>query len=704
HDYELGQTQLNSALSDLTLRQSEHQTTEQQLLLRRLQLDSREQDLTALQQQLAARQHDYELGQTQLNAALSDLTLRQSEHQTTEQQLLLRRKQLDSREQNLTALQQQLAAHQHEYELSQTQLNAALSDLVLRQSEHQTAEQELLLRRKQLDSREQELMARQQQLATHQHEYELSQTQHTTTLSDHEGRQRILQLVEQQLSQRQRLLDTRERELADLQRGLITEEQTLASRRRELSSDELRLQSRESSLAELPLLQARLAAAENGLREREKLIREMYARLAGHEYTAAQSAYTSMGMDSQVLPSDVSTDDPGNVGPATQTMNSDGPPVEMATTGMTSNRTAPLPEPEPVSGVVPDAVAEPPSKSMTDSDSDSDSDSDHSAARFMSDETVNSEPVSPAHVPMYLPAGLLSDDLMDLLEPHSPPGSLVTPPSEVNFQSPLPDQPTGPMMYLKDSSEFEPESSDDEDGTELVSALAPAEEAARSYVTQLVSSQSARRTGAAQPPESGRSSDSLYADRIVHQLRHSREKPKPAAPRPTVSYIEQFLTGQRKLWESDAEAGQEAAIAAETVPVQQTMATASLEPRPKVDVPRIREEMESFRKVSSHVANQAVVNHSLRKSRSGLLPRAGLVSIFMVSTILLSRGPMQLGRAFPPVLWCNLALLFLSALELARKMTQVIWMSLTAPRAVRHETRSTVAATASDDSPEQPLF
>jgi hypothetical protein len=56
------------------------------------------------------------------------------------------------------------------------------------------------------------------------------------------------------------------------------------------------------------------------------------------------------------------------------------------------------------------------------------------------------------------------------------------------------------------------------------------------------------------------------------------------------------------------------------------------------------------------------------------------------------------------VLWCNLALLFLSALELARKMTQVIWMSLMAPGAVSRDTRATAASTPADDSPEQPLF
>jgi hypothetical protein len=123
--------------------------------------------------------------------------------------------------------------------------------------------------------------------------------------------------------------------------------------------------------------------------------------------------------------------------------------------------------------------------------------------------------------------------------------------------------------------------------------------------------------------------------------------------------------------------------------------------------------MDSFREVASQVANQAVVSHNLRKSRGGLLPRAGLVSIFMVSTVLLARGPMELGRVYPPILWGNIALLFLSALELARKMTQVIWMSLTAPRVTVNEPRVTAASVSIDkpvasepagSEPEVPIF
>lgn len=328
-------------------------------------------------------------------------------------------------------------------------------------------------------------------------------------------------------------------------------------------------------------------------------------------------------------------------------------------------------------------------------------------------QSPGSAPIDRPAVPMYLPAGLLSNDLMDLLEPEVPQRSLVTPPREITFQPNPSDQQTGPMMYLQDSSEDERGNSDDENGTELVVAAAPAEEAARSYVTQLVSSQATRRSSTAQPSDTGRSSDSLYADRIVHQLRHNREKPKPPAPRPAVSYIEQFLTGQRKLWETDAEEAGESALAADALPVESTVVSGMSEPRQKVDVPRIRREMESFREVASQAATQAVVTHSLKKSRGGLLPRAGLVSVFMVSTVLLSRGPMQLGRVYPPVLWCNLVLLFLSAIELARKMTQVMWMSFTAPRVVSHEARSPAAPAASkqaaslansDEMPEQPLF
>ena len=449
-------------------------------------------------------------------------------------------------------------------------------------------------------------------------------------------------------------------------------------------------------LAEVSALQGRLADAEKGLRERESLIREMYARLAGHDFPNAHGDNTPVLMTqpttlTAATPSCSRNVDDSAAGDVVSNEEAVlGPAVVISAP---SHQALPAGEAPADDVITSDPLPEPQQESSW--------------------QSPVSEPIDRSTVPMYLPAGLLSADLMDLLEPDSPQGSLVTHPCEMTFQINPSDQQTGPMMYLHDSSEDDGGNNEDEHGGDLVSALAPAEEAARSYVTQLVSSQAIRRSPTAQPPETGRSSDSLYADRVVHQLRHNREKPKAPTPRPTVSYIEQFLTGKRKLWETDSEEVGESAVVQETLPVESTVVNAMPEPRQKVDVPRIRREMESFREVASQAATQAVVTHSLKKSRGGLLPRAGLVSVFMVSTVLLSRGPMQLGRAYPPVLWCNLALLFLSAVELARKMTQVMWMSFTAPRVISHEARSPAAVAASDqpvslvnpeEAPEQPLF
>ena len=439
-----------------------------------------------------------------------------------------------------------------------------------------------------------------------------------------------------------------------------------------------------------------MADAENGLRERESLIREMYARLAGRDFPSSHGDDTSIQL---VKPAQVTSPTPS----CSRT------PDDSSACSVVSNEDAIVGPAAAISAPATDVLpyGEAPAEDVITSDPVVE------PQQELSWQSPISPPIDRPTVPMYLPAGLLSEDLMDLLEPEVPQRSLVTPPCEMTFQPNPSDQQTGPMMYLQDSSEDERGGSDDENGTELVAALAPAEEAARSYVTQLVSSQATRRSSTAQSADTGRSSDSLYADRVVHQLRHNREKPKPATPRPAVSYIEQFLTGKRKLWETDTEEVEESAVAAQTLPVESTVVAGMSEPRQKVDVPRIRREMESFREVASQAATQAVVTHSLKKSRGGLLPRAGLVSVFMVSTVLLSRGPMQLGRVYPPVLWVNLVLLFLSALELARKMTQVMWMSFTAPRVVSHEARLPVATAASgqaaplanpNEAPEQPLF
>jgi len=768
-------------------RQQELNATEQRLAERKRQLDARELELAALQTAFTAQQREFGSLREQLTIATASHVRRQQELSRTEQQLTEQQAQLDAREQELVALQTAFAAQQQEFSSLREQLTAASTSHTSRQQELSRTEQQLAERQAQLDAREQELVAFQTAFAAQQQEFSSLREQLTAASTSHTSRQQELSRTEQQLAERQVRLDAREQELVALQTAfaaqqqefsslreqltaastshtsrqqelsrlqheLATERQTLSSRLLELSAHELRLQARECSLAErettrqnvqqrvqpdqleavhraaessehsseIARLQDRLTDAENGLREREKLIREMYSRLS------AQASQNPPEKPAIIEPV------PSTLAPCPAPI--DHSDIQGSSEAAREFFSAPqFPETsEPVSKLdsfTEPAASEDPADVWTETDPY---------------EGTSGEPHSPTSaddILMYRPGGLLSEELISLLEPSpaprlsSPPGDgdrfWGTSPSgglpfgERNLGDPS-DPPQGggdfdsnnsddqqkPMMYLEDPTDAEFENRDEENGTELVSALAPAEEAARSYVSQLVTTQSNRRNPPPQPPQTGRSSDSLYADRIVHQLRHNREKPRASVPRPSVSYIEQFLSGKRKLWESDADVAEEG-VAAEPAQVQQTDSPATNETRQKIDVSRIRREMDSFREVASQVANQAVVSHNLRKSRGGLLPRAGLVSIFMVSTVLLARGPMELGRVYPPILWGNIALLFLASLELARKMTQVIWMSLTAPRVTVSEPRATVTSDLTDkpaasepdgSEPEEPIF
>lgn len=155
------------------------------------------------------------------------------------------------------------------------------------------------------------------------------------------------------------------------------------------------------------------------------------------------------------------------------------------------------------------------------------------------------------------------------------------------------------------------------------------------------------------------------------------------------------MSSERKPWEDEDDSAVAVAelddVALETSNIPRGLAqSASIDSRQRLDIQKLRDDMDGLRIVSSNAATNAVVLHSLKKSRGGLMPRAGIVSVFMVSTILLARGPLQLGQEYPLVLLANIALLLGSSVELARKMTQVIWMHLTA-RLNKHDKSSPTA-------------
>ncbi|MEY3176011.1 MAG: hypothetical protein RLZZ436_3925 [Planctomycetota bacterium] len=751
-ELELLRQQLTKSENSLAALQLKTTAAQQQLADREVRLGAREQELGQLESQLADREirfaaREQELGQleSQLaagrqagDARLVELNsherrLQARETLLAEQEIVLRtsaaefetrRECLDSREADLISHTQLLSAREQN-------LRTRLQELETRENESRRVQQQLADQSVDLQRRASDLARDRERLTRHTHELSLLRQELEAGTRHNESRTAELM---------QRENDMR-REAEQVQQQLLQLNQLrieIDSRQKNAELREIGIQQRttefDNRASDFNRLQERLAEAENGLREREQLIRDMYVRLSAQDVSGDSRPQSPE-------PSEVAENQP----PRDEPVLLSAPPVDDSVETYDASWTVPKTLLTETAGISDETQC------RTESDTQSTTPKCTAPSELITSAdpqppTPNSASAPYSEARSYLPPGLLSDDLMDLLEPQFPAGhstdGLPAPfpvsrpfgtredaesyrsvqetrdfacTEEVDEDNPSksPDRQSDAMMHLRDLPENDWKEVDEDSGDQTLSGVAPAEEAARNYVSQLVTSQSSRRSGTAQPGDTPRMNDSLYADRIVHQIRHNKEKPRPPAPRVPVSYIEQFLNGKRKLWESEPETDENTAAAPETVQVHQPTTAVSAEPRQKIDVPRIRREMQSFREVASQAANQAVVSHSLRKSRSALLPRAGLVSIFMVSTVLLARGPLQLGRVYPPVLWCNLALLFLSAIELARKMAQVMWMSFTAPKVIGHESRSqpapeesegAAATRETDESPEQPLF
>ena len=493
---------------------------------------------------------------------------------------------------------------------------------------------------------------------------------------------------------RLRLIELEERKV-ELERECLVYEQRageveagLAQRTAELrESESLQRSERELELEEqsrkVLLLTTQLAEANAGLREREGLIRQMYARLTQQGHGPGQDLSTEpvhtneVGLRNEAFEKSAAMD---------------------AAEPMSANESAPL-------GDLPDSVQcvsgedHPTVISEQSASRSIVADSQRSAVDPPPQEDRRFPPAST------LPTGILSSDLLDLLnsEPADTLGAAAVKPEEgampTTYSSAI--LPQGDSYSPADSDllpgsgvdnqssenpQFRDGSSEPLPESDVRGGDGPEDEI-RAYMSQLLVNQSERRaTGGQYSAAPGRSNERLYADQVVRELRKKSEKKGPAAVRPTVSFIERFMSSERKPWEEDTSV---AVAELEDTPADAATAqeaegeTEVAEQRQKMDIQKLRKNMDWFRSVSSRAATNAVVHHSLKKSRGGLMPRAGIVSVFMVSTILLARGPMLLGQEYPLVLLGNILLLLGSSIELARKMTQVIWMHATAPRTAK---------------------
>jgi hypothetical protein len=119
--------------------------------------------------------------------------------------------------------------------------------------------------------------------------------------------------------------------------------------------------------------------------------------------------------------------------------------------------------------------------------------------------------------------------------------------------------------------------------------------------------------------------------------------------------------------------------------------------RPRANMQKLRDDMNSIRLLSTRFAEQAIVNHSLKQQQSGLLPRSAAV-VASLAIIVWLKPYLLLWISFPQyVEWGTLGLLLLSCLELLRKLLVVLLVRFERFAGDRKSRRSTVSGDRPDD-------
>ena len=691
-ELQLRLTDLDQRKSELERESSVREQKAAELQLRLTDLEHRKSEIERESSFREQKVADLQLRLTDLEHRKSEIERESSSREQKAAELQLRLTNLEHRKSEIereSSFREQKAA---ELQLRLTDLEHRKSELERESSFREQKAAELQLRLTGLEHRKSELERessfREQKAAElqfrltglEQRKAELEPESSVREQRDAELRLRLIELEERKVELERECL-VYEQRAGEVEAGLaqrtaeLRETEALQRSERELELEE---QSRK-----VLLLTTQLAEANAGLREREGLIRQMYARLTQQGHGPGQDLSTEpvhtneVGLRNEAFEKSAAMD---------------------AAEPMSANESAPL-------GDLPDSVQcvsgedHPTVISEQSASRSIVADSQRSAVDPPPQEDRRFPPAST------LPTGILSSDLLDLLnsEPADTLGAAAVKPEEgampTTYSSAI--LPQGDSYSPADSDllpgsgvdnqssenpQFRDGSSEPLPESDVRGGDGPEDEI-RAYMSQLLVNQSERRaTGGQYSAAPGRSNERLYADQIVRELRKKSEKKGPAAVRPTVSFIERFMSSERKPWEEDTSV---AVAELEDTPADAATAqeaegeTEVAEQRQKMDIQKLRKNMDWFRSVSSRAATNAVVHHSLKKSRGGLMPRAGIVSVFMVSTILLARGPMLLGQEYPLVLLGNILLLLGSSIELARKMTQVIWMHATAPRTAK---------------------
>ena len=147
-------------------------------------------------------------------------------------------------------------------------------------------------------------------------------------------------------------------------------------------------------------------------------------------------------------------------------------------------------------------------------------------------------------------------------------------------------------------------------------------------------------------------------------------QPKKAAetksPPKTKSFIDEYMSGGFK--DLDAEP------AAPSAEVPSDHVVSSLEPtipRAKVDVQKQRENMNSFRTLSTQSTENALINHAMRTERLSINGRIMLTFVMVIMSVFLAIANMKGIIDHPSLIWVTVVGAFASVAELIRKLLSV---------------------------------
>ncbi len=645
--------------------------------------------LAAREQQLSQQQLDLQAATAALRSGQKDLNALQQRLATANEQLEIRRQLLQDQQEELTAERDHAIAELASSRVMIVELRNALEQT--RSKNAITAE---------LKAR----LAEQDALINHLHEAVASSREELVEAREHAEQMSQLateaaRTPAQDQSELLSVIAARDKMIRDLQTQLL---QTRASIEQEAEGFS---RSSKQHLEQQASLQKQLMSAEKGLRDRDVLIRELrnhLAAMSGRQQQQPPAPVIAGPPGRQEAPEEPLDDSPddviSNLNSSDFFINLGAAPEPSTTTTQTSSASTPVPRRDQFLELDVDHPDDEPAAaedeflpSITPAQPEYFS-SGHSRQTTL---TTPAEPSTGFRNADLQTPGALSAELISLLEMDfslNKPQILARSETEQHSVSDgmildrgqLP-QAEEPQQSLQTTTGAAIESGsvemaahgpdiDVESQSETpVSDSVESEQAVRLFMENLLSNlrgNSSSSTGQGSEKERGQHNHSFAHESTPATPSQTRTatsdfSSERSAP---VSFIDRYLSGQLQLGDTPDSSNPVAAAPFASGEGSLLQSPTVLLPRPRTDLRKLRDDMQSIRYLATKVAEQAIVHHTIRQQTSGLLPRAAAVVGCL--SVLVWLKPWLLVWIQNPlyVEWGTLSLLLVSCLELFRKL------------------------------------